>query len=341
MIQFIPSDYDQTGWDDRIVRFDGLSLLQKWAWGAAKAEAGVWAVERGLLQEENGRILGAAQVMIRRLPWIGGGLGWIARGPLSAPGETERYAALLSALRRHYVEDRHLYLRISPALPAGLLPDSRLEAAGFRRAGISGWASAVVDLDPPEDVLRRRLAQKWRNGLNKAERADVLVEVKAGGDDFTGFLDSYSAFVAGRGFSTSVTGDVLAALQRLLPDTGKMKWWRCTQHGEQLGSALIIRYGDRAEYLAGTLTEAGRRYNAGQILLWRALLAEKQNGARWFDLGGMDPDLTPQGVLAFKAGIGGTPYRLESEIEADDAGLRSRLVRWRVARARAAAGATL
>lgn len=339
MVQFTPGEYEQARWDAWTTRFDGMSLLQEWSWGEAKAKAGVWAVERGTLQDDDGRMSGIAQVMVRHLPWVGGGLAWVARGPLFIRGEGESYPALLSALRSYYVEKRRLYLRVSPASPVGVLTNAQIQTAGFRRTGISGWASAALDLSASEETLRGQLAQKWRNGLNKAERAAVSVEAVSAVDDFTECLALYSSFTTERGFATTVTSELLARLQGLLPDERKMTWWRCALNGEQLGSALVVRYGDRCEYLVGTLTESGRKYNAGQILLWRALLAEKARGVRWFDVGGMDPDLTPSGIFNFKAGLGASPYRLEGEIEADDGSLLARLVRWRVSRARAASGA--
>jgi lipid II:glycine glycyltransferase (peptidoglycan interpeptide bridge formation enzyme) len=98
---------------------------------------------------------------------------------------------------------------------------------------------------------------------------------------------------------------------------------------------LIARYGDCAEYLAGTLLDEGRIHNAGQLLLWRAVMEMKGRGLKRFDVGGMDEALTPKGIYDFKSGLGGVPYRHMNELEADDGSMRSRMVRWRVQRARA------
>ncbi len=333
MIRFVPGDFTQTGWDAMMARFTGVSLVQSWAWGTAKAQAGLWQVERGIL-DEGGRVLGAVQVMVRRLPLIGGGLAWVVRAPVCVPGEESRYDVLVAALRRYFVGERHLHLRIAPAALARETDCKAFAAAGLRPAGASGWISAAVDLAASETDLRRGLAQKWRNGLHKAERIGLSIETTQDDQGFERFLAAYRAFLEQRGFSTSVTPDLLDRVQRLLPLHERMRAWRCSGQGEPLGDILIARYAGRAEYLAGVLTEAGRKCNAGQLLLWRALLAEKEAGTRSFDLGGMDPTLTPKGILAFKTGLGGTPYRLADELEADDAGLRARLVRWRVSRAR-------
>jgi len=83
---------------------------------------------------------------------------------------------------------------------------------------------------------------------------------------------------------------------------------------------------------------AGRAANAGQLLLWRAVCEMKELGYRWFDLGGMDLYQTPSGIFHFKAGLGGTPYRLVGEFEAHDGRWVSKMIRWRVHRVRQAAG---
>lgn len=224
-----------------------------------------------------------------------------------------------------------MYLRLAPAhaMVGGGLP------GGFLNAGSPGWASAVIDLAGAEDEIRSGLKQNWRNCLNKAERLEL--EVRSGTEPalFDEFLDLYGGFLAGRGFATTITPSLLAALQHNLPEDRKLMIFTAYMEATPVASALFARYGDTAEYLAAASSDQGRRANAGQLLLWRALLEMQARGFRRFDLGGVDPVLTPPGVLQFKTGMSGAPYRLAPEIEAID-GAISRLVRWRVRRARAA-----
>ncbi len=339
MAEYAVRAYSQRDWTEILSAFSDLSLIQSWEYGEARAAASGWQVERGVVTDD-ASVVAAAQVMIRPLPGIGGGLAWISRGPLWRDSGDDRSAEIppvLAALRRHYVGGRGLYLRIAPPLADRHTVVTAIGAAGFAATATRGWASATVDLTRSAEELRRGLRQKWRNGLNKAERSAITVE--DGFDDalFDGFLREYRTFIDARGFDTSVTPPLLATLQGLLPDERKMICYRGSHRGEALGSALIARSGDRAEYLAGTLLDAGRPLSVGQLLLWRAICDAKAAGLRWFDLGGMDPESTPKGIYDFKAGIGGEPYRLAPEIEAHDGGLRARLVRWRVNRARGAA----
>lgn len=328
-MEIAPRAIGEGEWTTLVDGLEDLSLLQTWAYGEAKAASGGWRVER-LVFTEGGAPVGAAQVMLRPLPVVGGGLAWLNRGPLSC--RPQSLTAMLAALRHHYLR-RRFYLRIRPALAA----DIPLASPGFSATGQPGWASAVVDLALPEDDLRRRLAQKWRNVLNKAERQGLGVEVGAGAAPFAAFLQAHRRFLAERGFTTSLSPELLAALQERLPEARRMLACLARDaQGEVIAGVLVARFGATAEYLAGNLSEAGRRTGAGQLLLWRAMMQARAEGARRFDLGGMDERLTPSGIYRFKAEVGGTPYRLADEVEACPWDPLARLVRWRVGRALAA-----
>lgn len=339
MLALVIDALDQADWQQTAEGFLDLSLPQSWAYGAAKATEGPWRVERGIFREDKA-VVGTVQVMLRPLPaGLPGGLAWISRGPVwrrAGNVGPERISALLAALRRHYVEERGFYVRMAPPLADAALPMEMLP--GFVSTATAGWASARVDLTLPVDALRAGLQQKWRNVLNKAERTTMAIErltPNIGDGRFAAFLDDYRNFLAERRIGTTVTPGLLRALAAA--DGGRLDLLAAMADGTVLGWALIARSGETAEYLAGVLGDGGRRQGAGQNLLWHALLAAKTQGCTVFDVGGLDPELTPDGIRHFKEGLGGTPYRLANEIEALPAGPLGRLVRWRVGRARMAA----
>lgn len=315
-------------WTRIVAEFRDLNLLQTWEYGEAKATLGPWRVERALFVDD-GRVVGAVQAMVRPLPVVGGGLVWINRGPLwrrDGDADHARLDRLLSVLRDAWLA-RRFYLRIQPPATVAVVPP------GFRATGTAGWASATVDLSVAEETLRKGLGGKWRNRLVKGERSGL--DVAIGRDDalFAAFLDAHVRFLGERGFATSLTPDMLRAIRDLSPEARKPMVCLARRDGAAVGSVLIHRYGPIAEYLAGNLTDAGREAEAGHVLLWRAVVAAREAGATVFDLGGMDEMRTPPGILRFKGGVGGTPYRLADEIEAFRADPLSRLVRWRVGRA--------
>jgi hypothetical protein len=350
MLTYSVQAFDATGWRAVMGHLADRSLPQTWNYGVAKVATGPWRIEHGIL-EQDGATVGAAQVLIRDLPGgLPGGLAWISRGPLwrqdSSDDNAERLNAALAALTRHYAGKHGYYLRMAPPAPDGMVPVGLVEvAAPARVTPVAGWASARVDLARPLAELRAGLVQKWRNAANKAERSGVTVDVTsiAGGDDgppFAAFLSDYADLLTERSIATTVTPGLLQSLAELSgPDEG-LTLLGANLDGKNIGWTLIARFGDTAEYLAGVVGKAGRDVGAGQYLLWCAVAAMHDAGCQRFDLGGLDPELTPEGIRRFKQGLGGIPYRMMNEVEAlpggPVAGLTGRLVRWRVDRARAA-----
>jgi peptidoglycan pentaglycine glycine transferase (the first glycine) len=335
MIKFVPGEYSQVEWGQLAERAESQNLMQCWAYGEAKRIADSWRVERGVFTDGD-TIVGIAQAMIRDLPGIGslvrGGLCWVNRGPLLFDARLQGDA--LAALNIYYVVERGCYLRIAPPNGAPAGEGAAPAQTGFQETGTPGWASATLALAPDAERLRKSLRQNWRNALNKAARAAIRVEPCPDENSFAGFLDEYDGFLRTRGFSTTVTSALLRALFRAAGPSGRMMCYRGVDGETPLGSVVTIRYGDTVEYLAGTVLDAGRPLSVGQHLLWHAVCQAKEAGATQFDLGGMDPDLTPRGIYDFKDGLGGSPYRLADEIEAVGGGLRAALVRWRVRRSR-------
>ena len=330
-------DVDSVGWSRRFDAIPEANLLQTWAYGDAKARTGAWRVERAVIFEGE-REIGLVQMFVRKIPLIGGGLVWINRGPLLCEhvrNDILKWRGVLDALRVHWVETRRMFLRV--ALPHREPIDlEQIVPPGFHSADAGAGAhSARLDLQQPLESIRRKLDQKWRNGLNKAERADITVESGTGEDLFSAVIADYSAMVGRKKFATSVTPELLEQLQSALPPEQKL--WSVIARGENglAGFVLIARSGQTAEYLAGSSSESGRAMNAGNLLLWNAIAEMKQQGYQWFDVGGMDPHRTPSGIYHFKAGLHATPYRLPDEIEAYQRGLRSLAVRRAIHRARA------
>ena len=64
-------------------------------------------------------------------------------------------------------------------------------------------------------------------------------------------------------------------------------------------------------YLLGWNGYKGRNLKPNQFLLWNAMMLLKEQGIRWFDLGGIDED-TP-GISEFKLGVNGIRYALVGE----------------------------
>ena len=322
--------------------FDGMpSLVQHPAYGVAKAAGGGWRAERATFYEGDDPV-GMYQALIRDLPAVGGGLAWINRGPRWRPvtgDASPRLGGMLSLIRDRYLPGGY-YVRVAPGWPVHHLPDGIAERAGFRATETPGWASSVVDLTLTSEALRANLHQKWRNTLRKAESGGLAVDRAGDGAALEAFVAGHRRDLDAKGYATGLDGPFMRSLHGALAATDGLEFLFARQgDGHTVGAVAIAKYGDTAEYLAGHNEPAGRSAGAGQLLLWRAILAMREAGFTRFDLGGMDPAMTPAGIYRFKDRMGGRPYRLANELETLGGGWRARLVRWRVSAERSRAQA--
>jgi len=336
-MELVTGQFSQGQWTEIVSSFSDLSLVQTWEYGEAKAQTGPWRVERAVFMNGD-QLAGACQLMIRSIPYIGRGLVWINRGPLWQQQEeldVSILVSMLKELRRYLVDDRRMYLRIAPPVQQEKVRIELFAQHGYALVdGTESWASARLDLSLPIEKLRGNLEQKWRNCLNKAERLELMCEFGTNDHIYREVLDEYDEMLRERDLKVSAPPHLLNQLQSYLTEDRKLWGLIARQGGKRLGGVLIARYGNTCEYLAGALNEAGKKVNAGNLLLWRAISQMKDLGYKWFDLGGMHPVSTPKGIFHFKNGVGALPYELFGELESYHDGLLNRLIRWRIRRER-------
>ncbi len=333
---FSPVEFSEQTWTALVVTSPHYNLLQTWAYAEAKAATGEWKIVRGVVLQD-GHAVGAAQVLIRSLPVFRGGLAWLNRGPMVLDERTDRSGLVLSmitAIKSYFVDECGLYLRVAPYLIDEELDADTLDLMKMTQTDILGWASAKLDLQRPESEMRKSLKAKWRGHLSKAERSGLTV--RHGSDDvlFQDFSRLYSQMLTDKNLATNLSAAFFGTLQEYMPQERKMEVFVAMDGSEVLGSTLIAKYGTCSEFLATTTTAVGRRKNAGQLLLWAAVLEMKAQGYSALDLSGADPKQTPKGILEFKQGLSATPYRLVRELESVGESIVNRVVQWLVNRNR-------
>ena len=91
---------DAALWDEIVHDLDGHPL-QLWGWGEVKAAHG-WSAHRVLFIDEDETVVGAAQVLTKRLPEPFKRLNYVPRGPVWHEGsEAEVLEALAKYVKHH------------------------------------------------------------------------------------------------------------------------------------------------------------------------------------------------------------------------------------------------
>jgi hypothetical protein len=296
-------------WQQWLAQSGRSSLLQSWAYGAAKSSTSAWRVRRCAIYCDNEPIA-LAQVLERRVAGVR--INRINRGPLHlrALSADEQHAvwqelARLGCLRR---------ARVLSVAPEEVVTGSSLvlfAKQGLRQFTPIAWESAWVDLGLDLGALRKRLDGKWRNMLSFAERAALELEIGSDDQLFDWMIVKYRENMQQKKFRGPAIGLLRSLRHHLEPDSQPLVL-RALSGGEAVAGICIVPHGAAATYLLGWNGPVGRQLKANQYLLWQAIAYLKQRGLRWFDLGGFN-ELRDPGVAAFKLGLNGERYELVGE----------------------------
>ncbi|MFH1616620.1 MAG: peptidoglycan bridge formation glycyltransferase FemA/FemB family protein [Planctomycetota bacterium] len=302
-------------WDKLLKQCNKTNLLQAWEYGEAKRIVEGWGPIRYVVLDGSEPV-GLVQVLNKLLPLFGG-FTRINRGPLFLCDTVNRDTLneivenTLLALYREIVEKKGYCLAIAPEIEQSEEIDQMLERLGFQAAGGTCWSSSVVDLLLSENDLFRDLRGKWRNLLRKSEKMGLELEQTCT-DEAMGFLmEKYCYMQKEKGFA-GVPKNILMELRRLIQPADRMQILFAQKNGIRIAGILVVGHGDSCTYLVGWNTPDGRQLQANYFLLWQAVMSFRHTGYRWFDLGGVDREITPN-IAHFKTGLGGDNYRLAGE----------------------------
>jgi len=314
-------EIDRETWNQFWPRVDFANMMQSWEYGDAKAAAEGWRPVRFLIADESGAPMALAQVLVRAWPLIGG-IARLNRGPLlidtglDDPRRSEATLTALGVLLREARHRRWWLTFVAPELEANDFVAERLATLGLRRRKQAPWASARLSLLPTEETLLANLNGKWRNMLRKAQKSGLIVQHhEARANELERLLICYQAMQRDKGFS----GVSESLLRQLAKQAGPM--WRFdlyvansteSSSFDRAGLLVSVRHGDTVTYLIGYTNDLGRKLNANYLLLWHSILASKNLGCYWFDMGGMNEN-TPKGIMSYKQGLCAIPYKTNGE----------------------------
>ena len=169
---------------------------------------------------------------------------------------------------------------------------------------LGNYQTVLVDLNLTPEVIRKRLDQKWRNQLNRAEKNGLTFDVSDSVEVYREFERLYEIMWQRKRFETSVDVGEFGRIQQLLSGPEKMQTFIARKDGQAIAALVCSLLGDTAIYLLGATNHVAREQKAAYFLQWQAMMWLKERGARWFDLGGVNPEANPGGYH-FKSGFGG------------------------------------
>ena len=300
------ADGDPAAWDAFVATSEPGSYLQLSGWATVKAVNGWEAIRSGVAGPGDGV---GAQILLRRprgMPWA---FAYAPRGPVASDWSSAGLGAFTEHVRRDLPgrAGRVATLRIDPEIEV----DGSLDEGGRVRAALTGagWrpapavqpaATRIVDLRPDEDALWGDLRKKWRQYVNKARTAGVVV-VDADGDRLGEFYRIYRDTADRAGFLIRTEQAYRDVWEAFRPAGNARLLFAQAADGEPLATLFLVRCGPRVVEPYGGMTVAGGESRANYLLKWEAIRSSRAAGATSYDLWG----LATGGIAHFKAGFGG------------------------------------
>jgi lipid II:glycine glycyltransferase (peptidoglycan interpeptide bridge formation enzyme) len=297
-------------WSSMLDLFNDANLYQTWSYGAVR-----WGGKNlsHVVLKRNDEVVGITQLRIVRPTSLKFGMAYLRWGPICHRRETdldsEVFARMADALHQEYVVKRRLLLQI---LPNAFIGSARAEVfqSAFANFALEPSTTAntyrtfVLDVAPPIEELRKNLDKKWRNQLSRSEKNGLNVVEGSGTDAYRRFSTMYRQMRDRKTFETTVDVEEFGRIQQDLPEDQRMQILICERNGEPVAGIVASAMGDSAIYLLGATSDDGLNAKGSYLLQWTWIQWLKQNGVRWYDLGGIDPDGNP-GVYHFKKGFSG------------------------------------
>lgn len=276
---------DKEQWDDYILEHGGHPL-QLWAWGQVKAGHG-WVAER-LMAYDGDKIVGAAQVLVRKLPLPLRAFAYIPRGPIWDEAYKDDFFDKLAQLVKR---DHH-------AVTLSVEPDSREFQApdGWIRSTnkVLSAETILLDMTKSESDLLAAMAKKTRQYIRKSG-ADVRIRQVKGGAELENCLALYRQTATRAGFNLhndQYYRDVFLQMHDYSPIFAAYE-------GDEMVAFLWLAISETTAYeLYGGMSDRGAELRANYALKWHAIKKVKEWELRNYDFGGM----VAGGVSNFKQG---------------------------------------
>lgn len=274
-------------WDEEILAREGHPL-QLWGWGEVKA-AHNWQVQRLFIVDGKERI-GAAQVLIRKLPTPFTCMAYIPRGPVA---KDDKRGVALEALADYVKKTfRAVVLTVEPDW-------EEMPAMGKWRHSTNTILiprTLILDLRKSEDELLAAMAKKTRQYIRKSSKEAIEIRQVKGREELGECLTIYKETARRAGFALHGDDYYYDVFEKLGEHSPV---FAAFTEGKPVAFLWLAISSFTAFELYGGMNDRGQVLRANYALKWHAIQTMKKWGIARYDFNGLLND----GVSTFKQGF--------------------------------------
>lgn len=315
-------------WREAALAFADHNYRHVWEYGEIVAARNGARCEHVAIRRGD-EIIALADVRIRSLPIVGGGIAYVGGGPLTRRSDGDDVESLrnaVMALRTAYVDERGLTLRIM--CPLGSESWNEYAASAMQECGFEPakwpkpYRTIAVRTDRPLDDVRADFSKNWRKNLRRGEQRGVTLRVSQDCASFDHVRTLYDGLLDRKGFDVELDANFYAAANEKMNPSERFTVILAELDGEVCGMNVVSALGDTLVGIIGATTYEGAKRYAAYLLEWAAIELAHERGMVRYDMGGIDPDDNPGGY-DFKRGTRGDDLTGAGPFERKPSGLRA------------------
>lgn len=294
-------------WEAAFCTIRKSNLLQSYSYAHVMARLNNQRARRGLIVI-NGKPAGLVQILEAGI--LNNALHGIIldRGPIwfEGHGSFNDFELFLQSFSKEFPKRIGRRIRFIPEMENTAIIRDILDKYGYKPMSKHGYQTIYLDLRPDLEIIRKNLKKKWRNMLVKAEKAGLKIVFSDKGENLSWLLQHYAADKSIKKYD-GVSPKAIMELAKEFSRGKNMIIGAALLEDKPIAAILLLNHGKSSTYQIGYTSDAGRKYNAHNLLLWNAITELKERNINDFDLGGVN-DESANGVKAFKEGLGGSAY---------------------------------
>lgn len=298
-------------YEDFVSSHENGSFTQSLHWTDVKSN---WGSEAVIVRDDEGKVRGAALILIKKLPLIRKSFFYCPHGPVYDFGDSETFGELMEAIGSLAKKYRAYQLKIDPCITQqqGEYIE-QLTDMGFRFKKDAPELSTIQARNNYMLFFRGRsldeifnsFHSKWRYNIRLSQRRGVECKVcgKEALDDFyplmeeTGRRDGF--LIRGKSYFSAML-DGLGEYCRL---------YMCYCDGEPISGAVCVNYAGKSGYVYGASTVKMRNAMPNYLMQWTMISDAVKSGCTVHDFMGIpfytDENHRNYGVYRFKKGFNG------------------------------------
>lgn len=322
----IEAIYDPQTWNAQLRALPSAHVLQTWEWGDFKRQTTGWKPNRYLYRDDEGQVVAAASVLIRRVGPLR--MLYVPKGPALARIDVSLFEQVLDHLQG--LARGAVWLKIDPdivvatGLPPEAEPDEEYpnqpDPVGQRIQGLlesRHWRfsqdqvqfrnTLTLDLTQSEDDLLAGMNQSTRRKIRQADKRGVVVREVTSDEELRVLYELYAVTGERQEFIIR-PWEYYRQLWQSFRQSGLAHILMAEYEGENLGGVVLFHFGRCVWYFYGMSANIHRDRQPNYALQWTAIRWAKEQGYQIYDWWGAPEHFTQDdpmwGVYRFKRGFG-------------------------------------